>query len=330
VRALTSRGLAQLELGNIAAAKSDLQAVVAATPRSSAAAVNLAKAFAAERNLGEARNWYEKALSLDPESFDALNGIVATDVRTRSFDRAHSRVDQSIAASAGKPAFLAAAHYLKSTIFTAQQNAAAAEAELSKALAIDPNYLPAYSAYAGMLVAQNRVEEAIAKYKSIVEKSPSPPIYTMIGILEDSRGNTNAAERAYRSALEITPDNAIAANNLAWIIAESNGNLDEALQLARTAVMKNPKAADLYDTLGWIYLKKGLATPAVEQFKKALAAEQASGTPTNPGYRLRLGMALAKTGDKASARRELETSLRYTDALSPRDRADARNALASL
>ena len=75
-------------------------------------------------------------------------------------------------------------------------------------------------------------EGAIAQYQKIVEKKPSAPIYTLLGMLEDARGNMAEAEKDYRKALEITPETAIAANNLAWLLAENQGNLDEALQLA--------------------------------------------------------------------------------------------------
>ena len=198
----------------------------------------------------------------------------------------------------------------------------------------DDNYLPAYSAYASLLAAQNRTDEAIAQYQKVVAKKPAAQVYTMLGILEDARGNNTEAENNYRQALQIAPDSAIAANNLAWLIAENQGNLDEALQLATGAVSRNQSVAGFYDTLGWVYLKKGLYSPAVEQFRKAVALDEANiqktGATATPGYRVRLGIALAKAGDKASARREAETSLRNGDALSQREANDVKSLLASL
>jgi hypothetical protein len=41
-------------------------------------------------------------------------------------------------------------------------------------------------------------------------------------------------------------------------------------------------------------------------------------------------MALAKAGDKTSARREAEASLKYVGILSPKEAADARSVLNSL
>ena len=66
--------------------------------------------------------------------------------------------------------------------------------------------------------------------------------------------------------------------------------------------------------------KKGLYSPAVEQFKKAVALDEAqaqkTGKGVTPGYRVRLAQALASAGDRASAKREAETSLQNA-AISP-------------
>lgn len=334
VRALSSRGLAYLDLGKIAEAKADLQEIVKLSPRSSSAKVNLAKVFTAEKNYEGALDLYEKALAADTQNFDAVSGIVATNIRLGRTAAAHSRADELIAVNAARPDILAGLHYLKSTVFAAERNIGGQESELTQSIAADENYLAAYSAYASLLVSQNRADEAIAQYQKAVEKRPSAQTYTLLGILEDARGNMAESEKHYRKALEITPDAPIAANNLAWLIAENQGNLDEALQLANSAVAKNQTVAGFYDTLGFVYLKKGLYSPAVQQFKKAVALDEANiqktGATATPGYRVRLGMALAKTGDKESARREAETSLRRINDLSQREVSDARGILASL
>jgi tetratricopeptide (TPR) repeat protein len=307
VRGVSARGLAYLDLSKLKEAKFDLEEVVRLSPRSSSAVVNLAKVSVAESNNEVALELYEKALALDGQNFDAITGVVNTNVKMGQHGKAHAKVNEMIAANAGRGNVIAALRYLNSTVFAAEKDNLAAEKELIAAIELDPDYLPAYSAYAGLLVGENRTDEAAVQYQKVIEKRPTAQVFTMLGILEESRGNNTAAEKAYRSALEIAPETPIAANNLAWLIAENGGNLDEALQLATMAVAKNQSVAGFYDTLGYVYLKKGLASPAVEQFKKAVALEEASakrtGTAPDPGYRVRLGMALAKTGDKTSASR---------------------------
>lgn len=334
VRAQSARGLAFLELGKTAEAKADLQEIVRLSPNSSAALVNLAKVFVTEANFGEALSLYEKALNADNRNFDALSGAVNVFIRQKQTAQAHVRIDSAIAQSAGQTDVSAALHYLKSQIYAAENDVAGTENELKQAIAADENYLPAYSAYAALLVGKNKTDEAVAQYQTIVAKKPSASVHTLLGMLEDARENSAEAEKNYRRALEIESDSPIAANNLAWLIAENQGNLDEALQLAQRSVNRNQTAAQFYDTLGWVYFKKGLFTPAIEQMKKAVAldevAAQRAGNGLNPAYRLRLGTALASAGDKTSARREVENSLQNVANLSQRDAQEARNILANL
>ncbi|MBV9240423.1 MAG: tetratricopeptide repeat protein, partial [Acidobacteria bacterium] len=334
IRAVTSRGLAFLALGNLPGAKAELEKVVQMSPRSAAAIVNLAKVSVAEKNPAAALDLYEKALTMDTQNFDAMSGIVASCIKLQQTAKAHDRLASMIAANGDKNDVLAALHYLNSTVFEAEKNDAAAETELRASIDLDNTYFTSYTAYAGLLARENRVDEAIGQYKAVLDKRPSAQVWTMLGILEDGRGNLAGAETAYRNALEITPETPIAANNLAWIISENGGNLDEALQLATMAVTKSPQSAGFYDTLGWIYLKKGLNSPAVEQMRKAVSMDEASakanGIQPNAAYRVRLGMALAKYGDKESARREVETGLKNVSMLTQKEQTDARNTLASL
>lgn len=302
VRALTARGLANLELGKLAEARIDLLEVARLSPNSSAAMVNLAKVAVAENNLAEAINLYEKALATDGKNFDALSGLVKVLTRQNHFDQAQAKIDGVM--QAAQADVLPALHYLKADVFTAQKNVAAAENELKMAIELDDNYLPAYSAYAAILIARNQIDEAVAQYKKVVEKKPSAAVYTLIAMLEDARNSAAEAEKNYRKALEIAPDAPIAANNLAWLIASGEGNLDEALSLAQTTVNKNQNVAGYYDTLGWVYYKKGLYSPAVEQFKKAVALDEVAATRTNssvnPEYRQRLATALSAANGKSS------------------------------
>ena len=185
-RGLSSRGLAYLDLGKVPEAKSDLQEFVRLSPRSSSGMVNLAKVLLAERNGAGALDLYDKALAADAQNFDAISGIVNTSIQLNQTAKAHARIDALIDANAGKGDVIAALHYLKATVFTAEKNTAATEKELLVSIEMDGDYLPAYSAYASLLTSQNRTDEAIAQYKKVVGKKPAAQVYTMLGILESS------------------------------------------------------------------------------------------------------------------------------------------------
>lgn len=334
-RALSARGLANLDLGKLPEARADLTEIQKSAPRSSAALVNLAKVATAEKSYDESLKLYDQALALDARNYDALSGAVAVFNRLKKFGESHSKVD-AVLANVGEGSEMAAGlHYLKADIFIAEGKTENAEAELKRAIEIDPAYLPAYSSYAAVLVDRGQTDAALEQYRAANAKAESPAIYTLIGILEESREKYAEAEKNYRKALELAPGSPIAANNLAWLIADrGQGNLDEALTLSQQVVNKYSKTAGYYDTLGWVYFKKGLFSPAVEQFKKAVALDDAdakrTGAEPNSAYRLRLATALASSGDKDSARREAEASLRNPAGLSDQEAQSAKTLLANL
>ena len=88
----------------------------------------------------------------------------------------------------------------------------------------------------------------------------------MIGILQETRKDRDAARRAYEQALAGDPHAGVAANNLAWIYA-ADGKLDQALGLAMTAQASLRRRPEPEDTLGWIYLKKGLTSQAISRVR---------------------------------------------------------------
>jgi tetratricopeptide (TPR) repeat protein len=227
-------------------------------------------------------------------------------------------------------------HFLKAQVFGYEQNTQMLEAELNKALELDKNYLPAYSALAALYIQSKQEDRAIAQYQKIISLRPENSIpYTLIGILEDQRKNFDVAADNYRKALEKDPNAVIAANNLAWLYAVTGkGNLDEAVRLAQGAAQKNPNMAGFIDTLGWVYYKKNLHTAAVEQLRKAVSLNEAQARATNSApsaaYHYHLGMALKGTGDKEESRRELETAIRLSDKAPFADLDDAKKALATL
>jgi tetratricopeptide (TPR) repeat protein len=335
VRAISARGQVYLSLGKVAEARADLQEVLRLSPSSSAAHINLAAVEQATKNFPAALALYEKAFALDKKNFDALSGIISVYKQQKQFPQAQERIDKALAENAAEKDVAASLHYLKADVFISEKNLASAESELLKAIELDDEYLPAYSAYASILISQNQTERAIEQYKKVIEKKPSAAIYSLIGMLEDARNNIDEAEKNYREALKIAPESPIAANNLAWIIAAyDKGVLDEALQLAQMSVDKNPNAAGFYDTLGFVYYKKGLHSPAVSQFKKAVALDEAeaakTGVSTNPAYRVRLAMALVSAGDKPNAKREAALALQREQNLSQQEAQEAKKLLASL
>ncbi|MGB9178637.1 MAG: tetratricopeptide repeat protein [Pyrinomonadaceae bacterium] len=329
-KALVARGSAELQLGDAAAARQDFQAAQQSAPGDATNYINLAAVALKEGKTDEAISVYEQALSIDSTNFDALNGLISIYAGRKQLTEAHARVDRALGSQPNN----ASLHFLKAQVYGYERNEQMTESELRRALDLDTNYLPAYSALGALYVKLNQQDRGIAEYRKIVERKPDDATaYVLIGMLEDSRQNREAANESYRKALELNQNAVFAANNLAWNYAEyGGGNLDEAVRLAQGVVQKFPDNAGFADTLGWVYYKKGLHGAAVEQLQKAVTldlrdARRSSNSMPTASYRYHLGLALAGKGDRAAARREL------LEALSLRDFAEAneaRKALATL
>ena len=91
-----------------------------------------------------------------------------------------------------------------------------------------------------------------------------------------------AATAQFRVALQIKPDHAAAANDLAWILAtETNGavrNVTEAVRWGKRACeLTTNQIAGYLDTLGVAYSEAGRFKEAVEVTERAVASAMASG-----------------------------------------------------
>lgn len=125
-----------------------------------------------------------------------------------------------------------------------------------------------------------------------------------LGVQLDLAGDKKSARELYETVLKTQPEQPVALNNLAFLLAEGGGDLDRALSLAERARQQLPEETDVADTLGWIYLKKNLSESALNLF-----AEIAKKKPENATYRYHLALALYQKGDKIQAKKEASAAL---------------------
>jgi tetratricopeptide (TPR) repeat protein len=129
--------------------------------------------------------------------------------------------------------------------------------------------------------------------------------------LEDARGRHAEAIRQYREVLRQDPDNVLAMNNLAWLLALHEGKPDEALRWATKAVEAAGPRDNLLDTRGVILVKLGRADEAVRDLEEAAAQ-----TPSAARYyHLGQAQAAAKRPNDAELawRKAEELGLRTAD-----------------
>jgi Tfp pilus assembly protein PilF len=116
------------------------------------------------------------------------------------------------------------------------------------------------------------------------------------------RGEPELATREFERALQYQPDNVLVLKKLAQL----NGQAGEpqALEYARRAHELSPDDPQVQGTYGWLLTEN-------EDSRQGLALLEAAivKAPDNPEIRYHLAAALAITGDRYRARKELETIL---------------------
>jgi Tfp pilus assembly protein PilF len=123
-------------------------------------------------------------------------------------------------------------------------------------------------------------------------------------MLYDAENKRDMARKYYELTLKTDPNNALALNNLAYLISETNGDLNQALTYAERAKQRLPSHPEVNDTLGWIYLKKNLTDNATDTFRTLVAQD-----PQNPVFHYHYAMALLQKGDRETAKKECVTAL---------------------
>lgn len=124
------------------------------------------------------------------------------------------------------------------------------------------------------------------------------------------------AKAAFSKVIELSPNNAVALNNLAWLLRKDDPQ--QAMVYAEKAQQLNPNDAGIMDTLGVVLIERGEAARAVEVLQEAAKVR-----PDMLAIKYHLATALAKQGDKENARKELKRILRQERDFPEREEAQA-------
>lgn len=100
-------------------------------------------------------------------------------------------------------------------------------------------------------------------------------VYNVRGGCYNELGNIAQADSCYRRSLELQPNNALSANNLAYlIVCDSTGNLNEAEELVCRALISDPTNYVYLDTYAWIQFKQNRFADARRTIDLALETMQ--------------------------------------------------------
>jgi len=194
----------------------------------------------------------------------------------------------------------------------------------NKAQELSPDNPQGYIKSARLLTQMGKTEETIQQFQTLLAKSPdSIPGLMGLAAAQEGSGNSEEAMKIYRRVLELVPDQPLASNNLAWLLAsQKDADLGEALRLAMQAKQSLPDSPNVADTLGWVHLKRKSYFLAIPQFEQALQNQPESGI-------IRYHLALAQWGneEKENALATIKEAIQKAE--NDKDKAEMEQTLAS-
>jgi Flp pilus assembly protein TadD len=157
---------------------------------------------------------------------------------------------------------------------------------------------------ADTLLGQQRWDEAIALYRSILEKAPVLTyVHLQIGAAYRGKGDLPAAIGAYDTLLKAEPSNAKARVGIAAAMM-AKGDRNAAREMLTGAVADGHGDREILFSLGEMSFEDGSLDEAIAWYRRASEADGSWGKPL-----YKLGVSTAKTGDTQAAREFLTQAL---------------------
>ena len=304
VQGIVMRAAALQRLHRNDEARTMLNAVLTQNPKQVETLLELGLLDLNEKKLKESQDLFRRAWEADPSNMRGLLG------QSRAFlvDGQPDKAVQIVEAEAQK-------YPNRVDLLSALGNSQASAGQVDKAIATFQGLLPRVSDPRQQGDLWTRIGEAYLRKGDIqqsinsIEKArqgqPNNTNLTIdLAMLYETQNKRDVARKYYEQAVKIEPTNALALNNLAYLIAESNGDLEQALTYATRAKQRLPDHPEINDTLGWIYLKKNLTDNAIDTFRNLVVQ-----APQNSTYHYHYAMALNQKGDREAAKKECQAAL---------------------
>jgi putative PEP-CTERM system TPR-repeat lipoprotein len=310
-------GRAQMAAKDAASAVVTFKQLTAQHDTNPAYPVRLAEALLETQDYAAARRALEDALKLRPGFTPALRTLMTVAMRENKPQEAIALAREIQKAEPKDPGgFL-----LEGDVETVRRNHDQAAAAYRKAL--DVRKLTDIAMRLHMtLLAAGRPAEADKLAADWNRGNPNDAAFRFYeGDVALQRGDFAAAEAHYRAVLASQPRNALALNNVAYLLVKQGK--PGALDLATKANELLPGRPHMMDTLALALAADKKLPQAIEVQKSAI-----SRAPNDPSLKLTLARLLIQSGDKAYARAELEDLAKLGSRF--RDQAEVGKLLATL
>lgn len=291
---LDGLGRAQLAAGERLQAISSFDKVVTLRPTSPQPLLRLADAYLQNNDYDAAERSLKRALGISPDLRAAQRGMIRLAVRSKNPERAIQVAREVQKQRPGE----ATGYLFEGDVYAGLHHWDDAAAALRRGVEVArPGILPARLHF--MLNAAKKPAEAdkfAAEWLKLHPKDTGFLFY--IGSAAFAANDFDQAERRNQEVVNIDPQNALAYNNLAWLLMKQKkpGALPMAIKAAAIA----PREPTVLDTLAQAQAEENQLAKAVETAERVVTL-----APEAPLYRLNLAKLYVKSGQKQKAKTEL-------------------------
>lgn len=233
---------------------------------------NLAALFRQEATMANALAFGRLGLHLDPDSAMGLLTVAEILDQTGQRDPADALFARVPADSPfGYVSQLRLAENLQE-----RGDLSGALAALERIARAFPDRVDALTTMGNFLRVAERFPESAAAYGRALERIGAAPerrhwtVFYARGIAFERAKNWPEAERHFKRALELQPEQPDVLNYLAYTWVDRNENLVEAERMLRRAVEQRPNSGHIVDSLGWAFFRLGRYEEAVPLLERAV------------------------------------------------------------
>jgi putative PEP-CTERM system TPR-repeat lipoprotein len=310
-------GRAQLAAADAQQAASTFTKLASQRPKDPMLQIWLAEAQAANRDLEAAKRALQRALELQADMLQAQRGLATIAMAQKRPSEALAIARQVQKTHPKDPTGYA----LEGEILRVQPDWPGAIAAHRRALALARNADSVIRLHRTYVMAGQRGEadKLAAEWR---QEQPNDMAFRFhLGDVAVAQNDWASAESHFAAVAQAQPRNALALNNIAWLMVQQGK--PGAVKVAEQANALLPGNAALLDTLATALAAEGKLPDAIETQKLAIARQ-----PNNPTLKLNLARLYIKAGEKAQARAELKELAKLGDKFAAK--GDVSALLASL
>lgn len=264
-----------------------------------------------KQRFAEAERAYRKALELDPELYEALNGLGNTLLATGRHQEAEASLRKAVQLKPGR----GAAWVNLGILLKQRGDRTGAEEAFQKATAAEPSLAPAWFALGGLQHELRAYGRSAAAFAEVVRLDPGhADAWGYLGEALARSGQGDKGIEALRKAESLNPKSEVVLTGMAFYYGGLRGDQTRALEYVERGLAVNPVSPGFWSSKGYGLLKLKRYPEAVQALETAIRLQ-----PDFPNAWINLGEAQLRQNQVGKAIVALEKGVQLVPSA-----ADAR------